>query len=70
MNGFMGSTEIGRSALGRFVIPEIDLFPLTIELDLFQSTKSKGRFFFNHGVRSLPFCLLLGRLILCQDSYD
>ena len=46
MNGFMGSTEIGRSALGRFVIPEIDLFPLTIELDLFQSTKSKGRFLF------------------------
>ena len=41
-----GLTEKGRRALGRFVISDIDLFPPTIELDLFQWTKSIGRFLF------------------------
>ena len=39
-----GSTEKGRHALGRFVVSEMDLYPPTIELNLFCTSKSLGRF--------------------------
>ena len=41
-----GSTEKGRRTLGRFVNPEIDLLPPTMELDLYQSAKSIGQILF------------------------
>ena len=47
----MGSTEKGRGALGRFPVSEIDLIPLTMELDPFCTSQSLSRFL--HGTMEL-----------------